>query len=149
MKKKSFWRGRVKRGVGRGFEQRVDRGRSRPKAQEKQHCGKSHFYCRRFSHGFSVTMILDNYPTLQGSDQRILVISAPPTFGSTPPDLGALKITSAVLKGRNFTNQRAGRAFALTLFSFADFPASLPLFVFSLISKDILHPAAKEGRQRG
>ena len=40
----------------------------RPKAQEKQHFGKSHFYCRRFFPGNTVTIILDNYPpsTLQG-----------------------------------------------------------------------------------
>ena len=46
-------RGRVKRGVGRGFEKRVSRGPTlkfycRAKAHEKQHFGKSHFYCRRF-----------------------------------------------------------------------------------------------------
>ena len=40
----------------------------RAKAQEKQHFGKSHFYCRRFFPGNAVTIILDNYPpsTLQG-----------------------------------------------------------------------------------
>ena len=89
-------RGRVKRGISRGFEKRANRGRTLkfycwPKAQEKEHFGKSHFYCRRFFPGNTVTIILDNYPpsTLQGSDQgavrirellseRILVISAPP-----------------------------------------------------------------------
>ena len=40
----------------------------RPKAQGKQHFGKSHFYCRRLFPGNTVTIILDNYPpsTLQG-----------------------------------------------------------------------------------
>ena len=40
----------------------------RPKAQEKQHSGKSQIYCRRFLPGNAVTIILDNYPpsTLQG-----------------------------------------------------------------------------------
>ena len=40
----------------------------RPKAQEKQHFGKSHFYCRRFFPGNTVTIILGFYPpsTLQG-----------------------------------------------------------------------------------
>ena len=52
---------------------RVDRGPilkfyCRAKAQEKQHFGKSHFYCRRFFPGNTVTILLDNYPpsTLQG-----------------------------------------------------------------------------------
>ena len=57
------------KGVGRGFEKRVKRAPPnlkfycRPKAQEKQHFGKSHF-----SPGNTVTIILDNYPpsTLQG-----------------------------------------------------------------------------------
>ena len=48
-----FERSRVQRGVGRGFEKRVNSGPTlkfycRPKAQEKQNFGKSHFYCRRF-----------------------------------------------------------------------------------------------------
>ena len=34
----------------------------RPKAQEKQHFGKSHFYCHRFFPGNTVTIILDNEP---------------------------------------------------------------------------------------
>ena len=60
-------RGRVKRGVGRGFEKRVNRGPilkyyCRPKALEKQHFGKSHSYCHRFFPGNTVTIILDNYP---------------------------------------------------------------------------------------
>ena len=40
----------------------------RPKPQEKQHFGKSHFYCRRFLPGNTVTITLGNYPpsTLQG-----------------------------------------------------------------------------------
>ena len=40
----------------------------RPKAKQKRHFGKSHFYCRRFFPGNTVTIILDNYPpsTLQG-----------------------------------------------------------------------------------
>ena len=61
------------KGVDRGFEKRVNRGPilkfyCRPKAQEKQHFGKSHFYCRHFFPGNTVTIILDNYPpsTLQG-----------------------------------------------------------------------------------
>ena len=61
------------RGVGRGFEKRVNRGPilkfyCRAKAQEKQHFGKLHFNCRRFFPGNTVTIILDNYPpsTLQG-----------------------------------------------------------------------------------
>ena len=62
----------------------------RAKAQEKQHFGKSHFYCGRFLLGNTVTIILDNYPpsTLQGVrlggrriqellSQRVIVISAP------------------------------------------------------------------------
>ena len=70
---KKILRDRVKRGVGRGFKKRVNRGPTlkfycRPKAQEKQHFGKSHFYCHRFFPGNTVTIILDNYPpsTLQG-----------------------------------------------------------------------------------
>ena len=66
-------RGRVKRGVGRGVEKRVNRGPilkfyGRPEAQEKQHFGKSHFYCHRFFPGNAVTIILDNCPpsTFQG-----------------------------------------------------------------------------------
>ena len=55
------------KGVGRGFGKRVNRGPilkfyCRPKAQEKQHFGKSHFYCRRFFTGNTVTIILDNCP---------------------------------------------------------------------------------------
>ena len=56
-----------------GFEKRVGRGPTlkfycRPKEPEKQNFGKSHFYCRRFFPGNTVTIILDNYPpsTLQG-----------------------------------------------------------------------------------
>ena len=54
-------------GGRQGFEKRVNRGPSlifycRPKAQEKQHFGKSHFYCRRFWPGNAVTIILDSYP---------------------------------------------------------------------------------------
>ena len=56
-----------------GFEKRVNRGPTlkfdcRPKPQEEQHFGKSHFYCRRFFPGNTVTIILGNYPpsTLQG-----------------------------------------------------------------------------------
>ena len=49
-----FERSSPKRGVGRGLEKRVDRGPilkfyCRPKAQEKQHFGKSHFYVIAFS----------------------------------------------------------------------------------------------------
>ena len=41
------------KGVGRGFVKRVNRGPTlkfycRPKAQDKQHFEKSHFYCCRF-----------------------------------------------------------------------------------------------------
>ena len=48
--------------IGRGFEKRVNRGPTlkfhcRPKAQEKQHSGKSHFYCRGFLPGNTVTII--------------------------------------------------------------------------------------------
>ena len=43
----------------------------RPKAQEKQHFGKSHFYCRRFFPGNTVTIILDNYPPLHPPGGRI------------------------------------------------------------------------------
>ena len=58
---KIFFRGRIKRGVGRGFEKRVNRGLTlkfycRPKAQEKLHFGKSHFYCHRFFPGNAVTI---------------------------------------------------------------------------------------------
>ena len=70
-----FLGGQVKRGVGGGGGSK--RGSTgdppwkfycRPKAQEKQRFGKSHFYCRRFFPGNTVTLILDNYPpsTLQG-----------------------------------------------------------------------------------
>ena len=68
-----FERSSQKGGGGRGFEKRFDRGPilkfdCRAKAQEKQHFGKSHFYCRRFFPGNAVTIILGNYPpsTLQG-----------------------------------------------------------------------------------
>ena len=47
----------------------------RPKAQEKQHLGKSHFYCRRFfpaNTGVRIRELLS---------ERILVISAPPIQG--------------------------------------------------------------------
>ena len=61
------------KGLDRGFEKRVNRGPTlkfycRPKAQEQRHFGKSHFNCRRFFPGNTVTIILDNYPpsTLQG-----------------------------------------------------------------------------------
>ena len=71
--KNNFWEVESKGGVGRGFEKRVDRGPilkfyCRAKAQEKQHFGKSQFYCRRFFPGNTVTIILDNFPpsTLQG-----------------------------------------------------------------------------------
>ena len=64
----------------------------RAKAQEKQHCGKSHFYCRRF---FPRKYSDNNFgqlpppPPSRGSDEgavriqellseRIVVISAPP-----------------------------------------------------------------------
>ena len=70
--KNNFWEVESKGGVGRGLEKRVDRGPilkfyCRAKAQVKQHFGKSHFYCRRFFPGNTVTIILDNYPpsTLQ------------------------------------------------------------------------------------
>ena len=60
-------------GGGRGFEKRVNRGPTlkfycRPKALEKQHFGKSHFYCRSFFPRDAVTIILDNCPssTVQG-----------------------------------------------------------------------------------
>ena len=48
------------KGVSRGFEKRVNRGPILkfycwPKAQEKQHFGKWHFYCRRFFPGNIVT----------------------------------------------------------------------------------------------
>ena len=73
MTRKLIFESSSQRGVGRGFEKRVDRGPilklyCRPKAQEKQHFGKLHFYCRRFLPGNAVTIILDNYPpsTLQG-----------------------------------------------------------------------------------
>ena len=76
--KKSFLRGRVKKGVGRGFEKRVNRGPilkfyCRPKAQEKQHFGKSHFYCRRFFPGNTVTIILDKLPPLHPPGGRTRV----------------------------------------------------------------------------
>ena len=65
------------RGSAGGFEKRVNRGTTlkfyfRPKAQEKQHFGKSHFCCRRFVPGNAVTIILDNYTpsTLQGVGLR-------------------------------------------------------------------------------
>ena len=71
---KIILRGRVKRGGRQGVrKERVNRGPTlkfycRAKAQEKQHFGKLHFYCRRFFPGNAVTIILDNYPpsTLQG-----------------------------------------------------------------------------------
>ena len=55
------------KGGRQGVEKRVNRGPilnfyCRPKAQEKQHFGKSHFYCHRFFPGNTVTIILDNYP---------------------------------------------------------------------------------------
>ena len=48
-------------------DRRVNRGPTlkfdcRPKAQEKQHFGKSHFYFRRSLPGNAVTIILNNYP---------------------------------------------------------------------------------------
>ena len=54
------------KGVGRGFEKRVNRGPTlksycRPKAQENSIL-ESRFYCRRFFPGKTVTIILDNYP---------------------------------------------------------------------------------------
>ena len=78
-----FERSSQKGGVGRGFEKRVNRGPTlkfycRPKAQEKQHFGKLHFHCRRFSPGNIVTIVLDNYPIRELLSERILVISAPP-----------------------------------------------------------------------
>ena len=71
-----FERSSQKGGVGRGFEKRVDRGPilkfyCRAVAQEKQHFGKSHFYCRRFSPGNAVTIILGNYPPLHPPGGRI------------------------------------------------------------------------------
>ena len=39
--------------------------------QEKQHFGKSHFYCRRFFAGDTVTIILGNYPPLHPPGGRI------------------------------------------------------------------------------
>ena len=73
MKIKMIFERSSQRRVGKGFDKRVNRGPTlklycRPKAQEKQHFGKSHCYCRRFSPGNTVTIILDNFPpsTLQG-----------------------------------------------------------------------------------
>ena len=68
-----FERSSQKGGSAEGFEKRVNRGPNlkfycRPQAQEKQHFGKLHFYCRRFFPGNAVTIILDNYPPPRGSE---------------------------------------------------------------------------------
>ena len=63
----------------------------RLKAQEKQDFGKSHFYCRRFFPGITVTIHLDNYlpSTLQGigpggrKNQRIIVGENSCHFGAS------------------------------------------------------------------
>ena len=66
MTKKKSLRGRVKGGSAGGSKRGStgDPGLKfycRPKAQEKQHFGKSHFYCRRFFPGSAVTIISGNY----------------------------------------------------------------------------------------
>ena len=68
----SFGRSSQK-GGRQGFEKRVNRGPTlkfycRPEALGETAFWKSHFYCRRFFPGNTVTIILDNYPpsTLQG-----------------------------------------------------------------------------------
>ena len=57
-----------RQGVRKEGQQAILKFYCRAKAQEKQHFGKSHFYCRRFFPGNTVTIILDNYLlfTLQG-----------------------------------------------------------------------------------
>ena len=118
-----FERSSQKGGVGRGLEKRVDRGPilkfyCRAKAQEKQHFGKSHFYCRRFFPGNTVTIIWTITPlsTLQGvglggrKNPRIIVAENYCHFGA--PYTDPLKIPFKrslknypvpVLKGRNYT----------------------------------------------
>ena len=103
--KNNFSEVESKGGFRRGFEKGVDRGPTlkfycRAKAQEKQHFGKSHFYCRRFFPGNTVTIILDNYPpsTLQGvglggrKNPRIIVggelLSFRRLLSLGPPDKG-------------------------------------------------------------
>ena len=100
-----FERSSQKGGVHRGFEKRVNRGPTLKffiaglKHRKNSIFGKSHFYCRPFFQGNTVTIILDNYPpsTLQRvglggrKDARILVGENSCHFGGNHPEISSQK----------------------------------------------------------